>query len=188
MNVNSNTVGEDCEGKDHWTVDNYGTDITERGRSGVQMGKPGRTLCPAVSDALSVVTVSKVPPFTEQLHRGLTPSWAKASAAMLIIGCILLIICFILSFLALCKGQVSLLKVIGLILFVAVLFQIIALIIYPVKFTETQIKNGDYEYSWSYGFGWGATILMIGCGVFFCCLPKYEEELYGQAKPIYFYG
>ncbi|XP_038672221.1 p53 apoptosis effector related to PMP-22 [Scyliorhinus canicula] len=114
--------------------------------------------------------------------------WAKATAAMLIIGCILLIICFILSFLALCKGQASLLKVIGLILFVAVLFQVIALIIYPVKFTETQIKNGDYEYSWSYGFGWGATILMIGCGVFFCCLPKYEEELYGQAKPIYFYG
>ncbi|XP_067844676.1 p53 apoptosis effector related to PMP-22 [Heptranchias perlo] len=114
--------------------------------------------------------------------------WVKATAALLIIGCILVIICLILSFLALCKEAVSLLRVIGLILFIAVLFQFIALIVYPVNFTETLIKNGDYEYSWSYGFGWGATILMIGCGIFFCCLPKYEDELYGQAKPIYIYG
>ncbi|XP_020381173.2 p53 apoptosis effector related to PMP-22 [Rhincodon typus] len=116
------------------------------------------------------------------------PGWAKASAALLIIGCILLIICFILSFLALCKEQSGLLRVIGVILFVAVLFQFIALIVYPVNFTKTLIQNGNYEYSWSYGFGWGATILMIGCGIFFCCLPKYEDELYGQAKPIYIYG
>ncbi|GCC20185.1 hypothetical protein chiPu_0021299 [Chiloscyllium punctatum] len=146
----------------------------------------------------------------EQLHRGLSPSpvgestksshdtmpndhshprgWAKATAALLIIGCILLIICFILSIFALCKEQSGLLRVIGIILFVAVLFQFIALIVYPVNFTKTLIKTGNYEYSWSYGFGWGATILMIGCGIFFCCLPKYEDELYGQAKPIYIYG
>ncbi|XP_069792212.1 p53 apoptosis effector related to PMP-22 [Narcine bancroftii] len=115
------------------------------------------------------------------------PRWAQTTAALLIIGCILAIICFILSFLALCKEQEGLLRVIGFILFVAVLIQLIGLIIYPIKFTDILIQRGAYEYSWSYGFGWGATILMIGCGIFFCCLSKYKDELYGLTKPYYIY-
>ncbi|XP_072121906.1 p53 apoptosis effector related to PMP-22 [Mobula birostris] len=113
--------------------------------------------------------------------------WAQTTAALLILGCILLIICFILSIIALCKEQASLLRVIGFILFLAVLLQFVGLIVYPVNFTKELIQSGSYEYSWSYGFGWGATILMIGCGIFFCCLPKYEDELYGLSKPYYIY-
>uniref|UniRef100_A0A4W3H2Z2 P53 apoptosis effector related to pmp22 n=1 Tax=Callorhinchus milii TaxID=7868 RepID=A0A4W3H2Z2_CALMI len=114
--------------------------------------------------------------------------WAKATAALLIIGCILVAVCLLLSFLALCKRAVDFLRIIGFILLIAIIFQFIALIIFPVKFTETQIQDGDYEYSWSYGFGWGATILMMGCCLFFCCLPKYEDELYGDAKQTYIIG
>ncbi|XP_055495181.1 p53 apoptosis effector related to PMP-22 [Leucoraja erinacea] len=113
--------------------------------------------------------------------------WAQATAALLIIGLLLLIVCFILSIVALCKERPSLLRVIGFILFIAVLLQFVALVIYPVKFTDVLVQSGAYEYSWAYGFAWGATILMIGCGIFFCCLPKYEEELYGLTKPYYIY-
>lgn len=64
--------------------------------------------------------------------------------------------------------------------------QVIALIIYPVKFNE-QIFEGHYYYTWAYGFGWGATLLCIGCAVLFCCLPRYEDELTGLAKTKYLY-
>lgn len=69
----------------------------------------------------------------------------------------------------------------------AVVLQVIALIIYPVKFNEL-IFEGDYYYTWAYGFGWGATILCIGCAVLFCCLPRYEDELAEKVKTKYIYS
>ncbi|KAL4640835.1 p53 apoptosis effector related to PMP-22 [Arapaima gigas] len=114
-------------------------------------------------------------------------SWAQAVAALMILGLIFLIVAFIISFLALCCTiNISLLPVVGIVLALAVILQIIALIIYPVKFNEL-IFEGHYNYTWAYGFGWGATILMIGCSVLFCCLPRYEDELTGLAKTKYIY-
>ncbi|KAM8946419.1 p53 apoptosis effector related to PMP-22 [Pelodytes ibericus] len=115
-------------------------------------------------------------------------AWGKATAALLIIGFIILIICFIISFVALCVPRISMLRVIGGLLILAVILQVIALIIYPVSYTNdvaTQTEN--YLYSWTYGFGWGSTIIMFGCAIFFCCLPNYEDELLGNVKTKYFY-
>ncbi|XP_068087765.1 p53 apoptosis effector related to PMP-22 [Hyperolius riggenbachi] len=115
-------------------------------------------------------------------------SWGKATAALLIIGFIILILCFLLSFVALCVPRIPLLRIIGFLLFVAVILQIIALVIYPVKFTaDLAMSLESYLYSWTYGFGWGSTIIMFGCGVFFCCLPNFEDELLGNVKTKYFY-
>ncbi|KAJ7984920.1 hypothetical protein DPEC_G00359760 [Dallia pectoralis] len=114
-------------------------------------------------------------------------SWAQAVAALMIIGLILLIIAFIISCVALCCTlNISILPGIGGLLFLVVVIQFIALIIYPVKFND-QIFEGHYNYTWAYGFAWGATILTIGCGILFCCLPRYEDELTGLAKTKYIY-
>lgn len=118
----------------------------------------------------------------------MTNSWAQAVAALMIIGLLILIIAFIISCVALCCTlNIPLLPLVGVLLFIVVVIQIIALIIYPVKFNE-QIFEGHYSYTWAYGFGWGATILTIGCGILFCCLPRYEDELTGLAKTKYIYS
>ncbi|KAK7140723.1 hypothetical protein R3I94_013108 [Phoxinus phoxinus] len=115
-------------------------------------------------------------------------SWAQAVAALMIIGLIILIIAFLVSFFALCCTlSISMLPIVGGLLIFAVILQIIALIIYPVKFNEL-IYEGYYNYTWAYGFGWGATLLMLGCGVIFCCLPRYEDELAGMVKTKYIYS
>ncbi|CAJ0934316.1 unnamed protein product [Ranitomeya imitator] len=113
---------------------------------------------------------------------------AEQTAALMIIGIIILIICFILSFVGLCVPRISLLRVIGALLFLAVILQICALVIYPVRYTsDVAVNLENYLYSWTYGFGWGSTIIMFGCGVFFCCLPNFEDELLGNVKTKYFY-
>lgn len=117
-----------------------------------------------------------------------TPAWAQAVAALMIIGLLILIIAFIISIVALCCTlNIALLPVIGVLLIIVVILQVIALIIYPVKFNEL-IFEGNYYYTWAYGFGWGATILSIGCAVLFCCLPRYENELRDESKIKYIYS
>ncbi|XP_029963052.1 p53 apoptosis effector related to PMP-22 [Salarias fasciatus] len=112
--------------------------------------------------------------------------WAQAVAALMIIGLLVLIVAFIVSILAMCSVNIPLLLFTAALLIVVVVVQVIALIIYPVKFNEL-IFEGNYYYTWAYGFGWGATIICIGCAILFCCLPRYEEELRGEGKVKYIY-
>ncbi|XP_022060745.1 p53 apoptosis effector related to PMP-22 [Acanthochromis polyacanthus] len=114
-------------------------------------------------------------------------SWAQAVAALMIIGLLILILAFILSVLAMCNLSIGMLPVVGVLLIIVVILQVIALIVYPVKFNDL-IFEGNYYYTWAYGFGWGATILSLGCAILFCCLPRYEDELTGNAKIKYLYS
>ncbi|KAG2467092.1 PERP protein, partial [Polypterus senegalus] len=111
--------------------------------------------------------------------------WAQATAALMIIGLIFLIISFFFSIFTFCYGNYGWSPLIAFLLICAAILQFIGLIVYAVNFKQL-IYEGRYDFTWAYGFGWGATILAIGCIFLFCCLPKYEEHL-NDKKTKYFY-
>ncbi|KAG6937020.1 p53 apoptosis effector related to PMP-22-like, partial [Chelydra serpentina] len=71
---------------------------------------------------------------------------------------------------------------IGGLLFVAAVFSIMGLVIYPVMFTKEIYMEGVNMFSWAYGFAWTTTIMEIGLAFFFCCLPNYEDQILGNVK------
>ncbi|MEQ2212177.1 hypothetical protein XENOCAPTIV_026719, partial [Xenoophorus captivus] len=112
--------------------------------------------------------------------------WAQGVAALMIIGLLILIVAFIISIAAMCNpGNCSFLSV-AILLFIVAIIQIIALIIYPVNFNE-KIFEGQYNYTWAYGFGWGATIICLGCSFIFCCLTRYIDHLDSSKEIKYIY-
>ncbi|XP_041378162.1 transmembrane protein 47-like isoform X2 [Gigantopelta aegis] len=72
------------------------------------------------------------------------------------------------------------------IMFIAVTFEVIALIIFPVKFLE-EVDERPYkkwEFGWAYGIGWGSAIFMFGCAILLL-LDRDSEEVVYREKTIY---
>ncbi|KAM4730474.1 p53 apoptosis effector related to PMP-22 [Anableps anableps] len=113
-------------------------------------------------------------------------NWAKAVAALMIIGFIILVFAFIICIVAMCDPNNGSFIAVGVLLFVVVILQFIALIVYPVHFNN-KIFEGQYDYTWAYGFGWGATIICLGCSFIFCCLTRCLDEITGDEKIKYIY-
>ncbi|KAK2516542.1 hypothetical protein Q9233_013667 [Columba guinea] len=100
------------------------------------------------------------------------------------------VICFALAIIAFAIDTLrfNFIRGIGGLLFVAAMFSIMGLVIYPVKFSTEIEMTGINMFSWAYGFGWTTAIMEICLGFFFCCLPNYEDQILGNVKPTYFYS
>ncbi|NWU43653.1 PERP protein, partial [Notiomystis cincta] len=117
-------------------------------------------------------------------------AWGRAAAATYLVGFLLLVICFALAIIAFAIDTLrfNFIRGIGGLLFVAAVFSIMGLVIYPVKFSSEMEMTGINMFSWAYGFGWTTAIMEICLGFFFCCLPNYEDQILGNVKPTYFYS
>ncbi|NWZ75307.1 p53 apoptosis effector related to PMP-22-like [Parus major] len=117
-------------------------------------------------------------------------AWGRAAAATYLVGFLLLVICFALAIIAFAIDTLrfNFIRGIGGLLFVAAVFSVMGLVIYPVKFSSEIEMTGINMFSWAYGFGWTTAIMEICLGFFFCCLPNYEDQILGNVKPTYFYS
>ncbi|XP_061479946.1 p53 apoptosis effector related to PMP-22-like isoform X1 [Rhineura floridana] len=118
-------------------------------------------------------------------------AWGRGAAATFLVGFIIVCICFALSIIAFAIPTLrfNFIRGIGGLLFVAAVFSLMGLIIYPVMFSRyISFPAGSMaEFGWAYGFGWTMCLMAIGLGFFFCCLPLYEDHILGNVKP-YYYG
>lgn len=69
---------------------------------------------------------------------------------------------------------------------ISVLLELVSLIVFPVCF-YVEMKNFGYrnwEFDWSYGVAWGATLFAFGASLLLIC-DKEHEEVYFKEKTIY---
>ncbi|NWW52462.1 PERP protein, partial [Pedionomus torquatus] len=120
----------------------------------------------------------------------LISAWGRAAAATYLVGFLILVICFALAIIAFAIDTLrfNFIRGIGGLCFLAAVFSIMGLVIYPVKFSSEIDMTGINMFSWAYGFGWTTAIMEICLGFFFCCLPNYEDQILGNVKPTYFYS
>lgn len=73
-----------------------------------------------------------------------------------------------------------------LIYFLAVFFNITALIIFPIKYDEELRRNGikEWVFGWAYGLGWGVTVIIL-ISAFLLWLDKDADEIIFREKTSY---
>ncbi|ODM94616.1 Transmembrane protein [Orchesella cincta] len=72
---------------------------------------------------------------------------------------------------------------------VALVLVLVALVVYPVCFSQIMDKSQRrvWEFGWSYGVGWGASIFLFG-GVILLLCDKESEEIYYKERTIVQYS
>ncbi|XP_015280577.1 PREDICTED: p53 apoptosis effector related to PMP-22-like [Gekko japonicus] len=120
----------------------------------------------------------------------MTYAWGRAAAGTFLCGFVLVVICFALAIIAFAIDTLrfNFIRGIGGLLFVAAVFSLMGLVIYPVMFNRylPATAGAVTQLDWSYGFGWTMCIMAICLGFFFCCLPLYEDHILGNVKPYYY--
>ncbi|XP_060609424.1 p53 apoptosis effector related to PMP-22-like [Anolis sagrei] len=117
-------------------------------------------------------------------------AWGQGAAGTFMVAFVLVVICFALSIIAFAINTLrfNFVRGIGGIFFVAAVFSLMALVIYPVMISKYIIfpVGTVNQFGWAYGFGWTMCLMSIGLGFFFCCLPLYEDQILGNVKPYYY--
>ncbi|XP_072361350.1 transmembrane protein 47-like isoform X2 [Scyliorhinus torazame] len=106
--------------------------------------------------------------------------WQVATLVLLIAGGSITLIAFLFAVISLCKGaQKRCYRTIAVMLFISVVLQVCALVLYPIKFIDANTLRTYHEFNWGYGIAWGGTIFMLGAAILYCLnTDTYEEEYY----------
>lgn len=106
--------------------------------------------------------------------------WQIATLVLLLAGGSITLIAFLFAVISLCKGaHKRCYRTISVMLFISVVLQVCALILYPIKFIDANTLRTYHEFNWGYGIAWGGTIFMLGAAILYCLnTDTYEEEYY----------
>jgi len=127
-------------------------------------------------------------PGTCQPARG--RAYVKAVAALLIAAAILTFIAALLNIFGLRSSDLHhkhlAYKLATYIALVAVLCELVSLVVFPASFYTEMSNFGqrEWEFDWSYGVAWGATLFTFGASLLLIC-DKEHEEIYYKEKTIY---
>ncbi|KAM4663031.1 transmembrane protein 47-like [Discoglossus pictus] len=100
------------------------------------------------------------------LHR----DWQVATLVLVFGATLILGLWFLVSVLWICHMKQPLrFRNLSLLLLVAVLLQVSALLLFPLRILPAPSLPHSSQFGWGYGLGWGSCIFMIG-GVVFSCL------------------
>uniref|UniRef100_A0A0M3I133 Transmembrane protein 47 n=1 Tax=Ascaris lumbricoides TaxID=6252 RepID=A0A0M3I133_ASCLU len=144
--------------------------------------------CTAAAETLQTIPGAPAPGKCQTPHR--YSAYIKAVAALLIIAAVFTFFAFILNIFGLKAHDLHrkyfFYKVATYLSLLSVLLELISLVVFPVCF-YVEMKNFGYrnwEFDWSYGVAWGATLFTFGASLLLIC-DKEHEEVYYKEKTIY---
>uniref|UniRef100_A0A0N5ANJ7 Lipoma HMGIC fusion partner-like 2 protein n=1 Tax=Syphacia muris TaxID=451379 RepID=A0A0N5ANJ7_9BILA len=118
-------------------------------------------------------------------------TYIKAVTALLIIATILLLVALTMNGLGLCariiQRKYTFYKIATYFALFSVLLDLISLIVFPACFYGEMKEHygaGEWEFDWSYGIAWGATLFTFGAALLLIC-DKEHEEVCHKVKTVY---
>ncbi|VDN60066.1 unnamed protein product [Dracunculus medinensis] len=144
--------------------------------------------CTSSDERLQGIADGPPPGKCQKPHRYST--YIKAVAVLLIIAAVITILAFILNLIGIKTRDLHrkyvFYKIVTYFALLVVLLELISLIIFPVCFYVEMKNFGNrvWEFDWSYGIAWGATLFTFGATLLLIC-DKEHEEIYYKEKTIY---
>ncbi|XP_044283459.1 transmembrane protein 47-like [Varanus komodoensis] len=105
--------------------------------------------------------------------------WQVATLILILTAATIALLSFLMSLISFCRGTYKrYYRVVAVFLFTAVVLQVCALILYPIKFIDSSMLKSYHEFNWGYGLGWGSAIFMLGAAILSCLRTDAYEDAY----------
>jgi amino acid transporter len=92
------------------------------------------------------------------------------------------VVSLVIALIAYCKREWRILyKIAAIILIVAAICMLIAVILFPVKFTNNFPFNAHFDFEWAYGLGWAAMCFILTAAILFL-ISVDTKEIYHAEK------
>ncbi|NXD10260.1 TMM47 protein, partial [Nothocercus nigrocapillus] len=129
--------------------------------------------------SLSLWEVCKQPADVWHCLSTLKTDWQVATLVLILAAATIALLSFLISLISFClEIYWQYYRVVAVLLFAAVVLQICALILYPIKFIDSSTLRSYHEFNWGYGLGWGSAIFMLGAAILYCLrTDTYEGAL-----------
>ncbi|XP_054852678.1 transmembrane protein 47-like [Eublepharis macularius] len=130
-------------------------------------------------DSLSLWKACRQPPEDWLCMSALKTDWQVATLVLILTSATITLLSFLMSLISFCLGTYkSYYRVAALLLFAAVVLQVCALILYPIKFIDSSMLKSYHEFNWGYGLGWGSAIFMLGAAILYCLRTDLYDDAY----------
>ncbi|KAG8144490.1 hypothetical protein E2320_012994 [Naja naja] len=114
-----------------------------------------------------------------QCFSTLGSDWQITTLVLILTAATITLLAFLMSLIAFCLGNYKYYyRIVSILLFAAVVLQICALILYPIKFIDSSPLRSYHEFNWGYGLGWGSAIFMLGAAILYCLRTDAYEDAY----------
>ncbi|XP_062997969.1 transmembrane protein 47-like [Elgaria multicarinata webbii] len=109
----------------------------------------------------------------------LQTDWQVATLVLILTAATVTLLSFLMSLISFCLGTYKrYYRVVAVLLFTAVVLQVCALILYPIKFIDSSLLKSYHEFNWGYGLGWGSSIFMLGAAILYCLRTDVYDDAY----------
>ncbi|XP_074864243.1 transmembrane protein 47-like [Carettochelys insculpta] len=110
----------------------------------------------------------------------LRTDWQVVTLGLILTAAALTFLALLASLASFCLGtHQCYYRLVAVLILTAVVLQVCALVLYPIKFSDSSTLKSYHEFNWGYGLGWGAAIFLVGAAILYRLrMDAYEDAYY----------